>query len=134
MGISIAGGTAAAVSAISAIGGPVSLGIALAILSALSIFSLFSGGWRRTIAEKIVKEYRKQDTKNKVHKILDKFWDDTIDAFNAGADNLEKEYESQVNKLYCIVDSSSDDKIDKEIKKYNDLIELFNKLIISMSL
>ena len=134
MGISIAGGTAAAVSAISAIGGPVSLGIALAILAALSIFSLFSGGWRRTIAEKIVKEYRKQDTKNKVHKILDKFWDDTIDAFNAGADNLEKEYESQVNKLYCIVDSSSDDKIDKEIKKYNDLIELFNKLIISMSL
>lgn len=127
MGISIAGGTAAAVSTVSAIGGPVVLGIGLAILAGLSVFSLLKGGWKRNVAKKIVKEYEKQNTKVKIHKILDDFWDSTIEAFNIGADNLEKEYSYQINNLYIASNSSSDEDIQRNIEKYKELIEIFDK-------
>lgn len=98
LGISV-GGTAAAASAIAAIGGPVVLGIGLAVIAAISAAALFSGGWRKSIAKKIVASYSDARVLEKLQGNMNVFWNDTLKAFNLGADNLDAEWKKCMDTL-----------------------------------
>ncbi|KLU64453.1 GTP-binding protein EngB [Desulfosporosinus acididurans] len=102
VGISI-GGTAAAVSSVAAIGGPVVLGIALAIIAALSVFAIFSGGWEKSVAKKLVNAYDEQDALMRFKDCIETFWDQTEIAFSAAADSLENEWAGYVDNLSTMI-------------------------------
>lgn len=102
LGISV-GGTAAAVSAIAAIGGPIVLGIALAIVAAIAVFAIISGGWEKSVAKKIVATYDEKDCLMNFKKVIEDFWKDTEIAFNTSADSLENEWKSYVKNLEDMV-------------------------------
>ena len=98
LGISV-GGTAAATSAVAAIGGPVVIGIALSILAAVTAFSIFSGGWKKSFAKKLVSSCSDERVLDKLRDSINTYWTDTEKAFNASADNLDKEWKHHLETL-----------------------------------
>ena len=98
IGISV-GGTAAAVSTVAAIGGPVVLGIAIAVVAALGVFGIFSGGWKKRVAKKLKNAYEEQDALLKYNNCIDEFWEDTEVAFIAATEKMEEEWQTYVNDL-----------------------------------
>ena len=127
LGISV-GGTAAAASAIAAIGGPIVLGIALAIIAAISVFAIFSGGWEKSIAKKIVAEYDKNNCLLKFKDVIDGYWKDTEIAFNASADKLESDWKKYVNDLSGLVNNYDIEEIQRKIETAKDLKSFFENI------
>ena len=98
LGISIAGGTATATAFVASIGGPITLGIAAAILVGLAIWGIFSGSsWKKKIAEKIIKEFNKNIYK--YDNAITQYWSDTESGFNVAKDKMEEEWQNYINNL-----------------------------------
>lgn len=127
LGISV-GGTAAAASAIAAIGGPVVLGIALAVIASLAAFAIFSGGWEKSLAKKLVKAYDDQDALMKYKKAINSFWEDTQKAFGAAADNMEKEWEDYVKNLRGMIENYDVDDIMRRINVAREIKGFFTNI------
>ncbi len=98
LGISIAGGTATATAFVASIGGPITLGIAAAILVGLAIWGIFSGSnWKRKIAKKIIKEFNKNIYK--YDNAITQYWSDTESGFNVAKDKMEEEWQNYITNL-----------------------------------
>lgn len=121
LGISVAGGTAGAATLVSALGGPVTLGIALAVIVSISVFALASGGWQKSIAKKMVKEYKNQNALDKFIIEIDKFWNETEVAFNTAASHLEEEWKKYIDDLSEMVNSYSIEEIERSITNANKM-------------
>jgi transcriptional regulator with XRE-family HTH domain/GTPase SAR1 family protein len=133
VGISVAGGTAGAASFVAALGGPVTLGIALAVIVGLSVFAFASGGWQKSIAKKIVKEYGKQNALQKFTMQINKFWDDTLSEFETAADHLDVEWEQKLAKLVHEIDSYSSEDIEASIFKAKKIIDFLDSIPLNDS-
>lgn len=98
LGISV-GGTAAAAAFVSSIGGPVTIGISLAIIAAIAVFGVFTGTWKPRIAKKLIKVYKEKGVCNEYCNAIEKYWDDTRDALEECMKSLlnqvQKHYEEQ---------------------------------------
>lgn len=127
LGISV-GGTAAAASAIAAIGGPVVLGIALAVIVALAAFAIFSGGWEKSLGKKLVKAYDDQDALMKYKKVINSFWEDTQKAFDASSDNMEKEWGDYVDNLRGMIENYDVDDIVRRINAAREIKGFFTNI------
>ncbi len=104
------GGTAAAISAVSAIGGPVTIAIGLAVAAALTLFLALGGTWKRSIGNKIVKQYEKADALGTYLKSVNKFWDDTKEAFILGCDNIVKEWDETSEKIRTLIENKNNER------------------------
>ncbi|MCR5626508.1 MAG: dynamin family protein [Lachnospiraceae bacterium] len=101
LGISL-GGTSAVASVIAAIGGPVTIGIGLAVLGALAVFKITNDNWQERLAGDLIKSYEKQNVKKKYINNIEKFWDDTtvsMDTCLESLDNNLLDYYHRMNKL-----------------------------------
>jgi tellurite resistance protein len=127
LGISV-GGTAAAASAVAAIGGPVVIGIALAVIAALAAFAIFSGGWEKSLAKKLVNAYDDQDALMKYKKAINSFWEDTQKAFDASSDNMEKEWEDYVENMRGIIENYDVDDIMKRLNVAREIKNFFTNI------
>ncbi len=127
LGISV-GGTAAAAAATAAIGGPIVLGIALAIIAAIAIFAIFSGGWEKSIAKKIVTEYDKNNCLLKLKDVSDGYWKDTEIAFNASADKLESDWNEYVKNLSELINNYDIGEIQRKIELAKDVKSFFENI------
>lgn len=87
IGISV-GGTAAAVTAVSAIGGPITLVIGLTIATSLIAFSLSGIGWKKSLSKRIIKLYEKEKVIGNYQQALNDFWKETELAFSLGVENI----------------------------------------------
>ena len=124
------GGTAAAISTVAAFGGPVAWGLALATVFGLAIFGIMGGGWKKQFAQSICKEMDKRNALADFKSANDKFWDDTLIAFNAGANEIEKSWEAQTQDLYYRVSNYDVNRINESIK----LAEEFKQIIENIPL
>lgn len=120
LGISV-GGTAAATSAVAAIGGPIVLGIALALIAALSVFAIFSGGWKKSVAKKLVSACEGEKVLSKLMDSICKFWDDTQVAFDASADHLNEEWKKYVESLRELLNGYDVDELTAKIHSANEV-------------
>lgn len=131
LGISV-GGTAAAISAISTIGGPVVIAVALAVLIAVAIYSIVVN-WEVGIAKKIIKEYDKQNVLEKYKVAIAKYWDDTQVAFISSSDNMEKEYKEYLETLKNEINKTNDEELKQKIEMEEKKINLYNQLINNLT-
>lgn len=76
LGISI-GSTAAVNAAIAAIGGPVTIGIAISLLAAIGAWAIFTGTWKKRLAKKFVETYRKENVFENCCDYIKEHWDTT---------------------------------------------------------
>ena len=131
IGISV-GGTSAAVAAIAAIGGPVVLMIGLAVLSGIFAFLLFSGGWKKNIAKKIIEQYDKGKVLLKYKEYISIYWRDTKDAFIKCAEKLDNEYIIYLNLLREEIYYANDDELTNKIELEESKLSIFKKIIAEL--
>lgn len=134
LGIGVAGGTAGAATAISSLGGPVTLGIVLSVIVSLSVFSLASGSWRKGVAKKIIKEYEKQEALNQFTEAIDIFWNDTEKEFTVAADYMEKQWETKLNDLIGEAESFNKEEIESNILHCKNLMQVLDQKLNSLPL
>lgn len=127
MGISI-GGTAAGISAISLIGGPVVVAIGIATLIALAISLIFGSSWEERFAKNIIKEYDKKDGLGQFKKTIEKYWTDTKSAFIKAVNNLRDSYVEYLDDLGEKT-KIDDTQIINQIKNESTKLEFISKLL-----
>lgn len=127
LGISIGGGTAAVISFVATIGGPLTLGIALSVALASLIFGLFGEAWQSRLAKQLVKCFEEQDVCGKLLRENKQYWQDTATAFEKGAEALETASKDNIEHLRELVspDTDSRERIEEIIKKLEVLQNFF---------
>lgn len=125
IGISL-GGTATVAAFVASIGGPIVLGVAIALIAAVSMFGILTGNWRNRLAKKLIKAYSDKCFKNQCIASIEKYWDDTKIALDACMDSLNTEtmdyYDNKVE-----ISALSDDRL----VKINDAFKiLYNHIIM----
>ncbi len=113
MGIHI-GGTAAVISSVSALGGPIVLGIAIASVAMVSAILLLGGSWKKVIGNKVVNQYKKNNVKDKLLDISAQFWDETLIAFQKGVDNIEAEWQKKMGDYKRKVENYNEESLEAE--------------------
>jgi len=96
LGISV-GGSAALVSLVAALGGPMVVGVALAVVVGWVISAFFGESWQRRLAKKVVQALEEKKVRQKFAEGVDKFWRDTETAFTSAAEAVEAEYQRRID-------------------------------------
>lgn len=129
LGISV-GGTASAITFVSSIGGPITIGIGIAILAGLAIFALVSGGWQKQVAKKIVKTFEEEGVLGTYIKEIEKYWDETNIAFHKCADKMEEETSKHIELAIELARKENQIKKGFRLKAYEKMFELFKSIPI----
>jgi len=98
LGIST-GGVAVWVSAVATIGGPVTVAAGIVVIAAIAGYGLIRGNWQDQLARKISDHLRKEGYVDRYLEALDEYWDETAEAFRAGADRTEQEWKQNLENL-----------------------------------
>jgi len=127
LGISISGGTAAAISFVASIGGPVILAIAMSLLTVAAVFGIANGNWKKRIAKTIMKQF-KENYYSEYTNFIDQFWNNTMKEFNEAKNSLEigwKNYLEKVRKQLSI-----DPKVlSKYLKEVQKMKQFFSNIL-----
>ncbi len=123
------GGTAAAISAVSALGGPVVFGITASVLAGVTALLALGGTWKKSIGKKIVKQYTDNNVLNKLTKASNDYWEQTKTAFTKGANSIMHEWQINFNAAKEAVDTVNNFSINSEIKKLQDILRIIDGLI-----
>lgn len=98
--IGIFGGLPGIMGGIAAIGGPVTLGIALTAIIGISIYGIMNANaWKEKIADAIRKSFEKNDAKSKFNDEIIKYWESTMMSFEAAVDELENEWRKHLENM-----------------------------------
>lgn len=124
IGISL-GGAGTVMSAVSAIGGPITLGIAAALLVGFGTYSLFGDSWQTKLAKKIHKELIENKVEEKFLTGVTKFWNDTKDSFKEAARITERDYLDELDRLRTLAFSSEKETIEQELKLAKEIFNFF---------
>lgn len=118
LGISIGGGTAAVISFVAAIGGPIVLGLGLAAALAFSVWNLFGESWQKRLAKETIRYFEKHCIPEKLTDGIDQFWQDTTNTFEIGANAVESDWKKYIEHLREITSptTESKDRIEEIIK------------------
>ena len=122
------GGTAAAVSAVSAIGGPVVLGVTIAVIAALTSILALGGTWKKLIGNRLVKQYQEKRVLNSLVRTSDQFWTDTTTAFRNGVEQIDKEWKSKIRDLKRKLAEQDPEVLEKEILSAEMIIDFLASL------
>lgn len=116
IGISISGGTATAVSLVAVLGGPVTVGIGIAIAVGGFFAWLAGASWQNKMAKKIIELFKERNFADNLIQNINKYWQDTIVSFQDASKKTEQEFR---NKILALEKSIiSDDDILKQRKEY----------------
>lgn len=106
IGISV-GGTASAISLVSALGGPIAIMLGLAVLVAMSIYALFGSSWQSRLAKKICETLSEKKFLETLTKHTEKYWDDTRQGFQNGMAATEAAFQENLSNLRKLVNATS---------------------------
>ncbi|UIJ38696.1 dynamin family protein [Desulfobaculum bizertense] len=120
--LGLVGSVTSVTSFVSAIGGPITIGIFLAALIGLSIFGI-SSSWQTSLAKKVAKELNKGKPKPKILNYIEKFWDNTHKAISMGLNNLQHETERHIKTMNQDIKSEyTPDELNKAISDMNQIL------------
>lgn len=128
LGIGV-GGTAAAISTVAALGGPVVLGIASAALVTLSLLGLSSINWKKRVAKKIIESYKEQNVKQKYNDAIRSYWKDTETAFLKGSEEVEKRWKENLKNRQKQIDETDDKALKDSRYKVYELKYVIDSII-----
>jgi transcriptional regulator with XRE-family HTH domain len=99
LGISFAGGGAGATALVAALGGPVTIGVAIALTVGLMVYQVFGRSWQARLAEKIAGHLKGEEVLEEFGAQLDCLWDETLSAFMRAADETEAAFDGHIRRL-----------------------------------
>jgi len=97
--LGLVGSVTTVTSFVAAIGGPITIGIALAASIGYIIYRLAGGSWQKSLAKKVAEAIRKENVWGKVEKPISDFWGNTEKAISAGLDELIAQTDIYISKL-----------------------------------
>ena len=99
LGVSFAGGAAGAAALVAALGGPVTIGVTIALVVGFAAYQVFGRSWQSRLAEKIAAHSESEKLIEEFGSQLDRLWDETIKAFAAAADETQTAFDSHIKRL-----------------------------------
>lgn len=127
LGISV-GGTAAAASFVALIGGPITIGIALALGVFAIVTSLFGDGWKKRLAKEVVKTLEKEKVINSYSDAITKFWSDSKIGLNEVVEEILHKIEEHLENLKTIIETNDPKTIEDMIILNKGLEDFFGQL------
>lgn len=124
VGISV-GGTASVATALSILGGPITIAAGIAILTAAIAASIFGDSWQTKLAKKIHKSMRSNNIEEQMIKGLNHFWDETENAFKQAAEVTEEDFKRKLVSLEKIATSTEVDVLKRHLSAASDLRDFF---------
>ena len=127
LGFSFAGGAGGAAALVSALGGPITLAISLALaVGALSSW-LFGDSWERRLAKKIKTVFEEEENITKIEDGIETFWEETLFAFQQGAENLNKQYKNHIKDMKDAFGGSQEnlEALEKRLERYEEIKSFF---------
>ncbi len=99
LGIGIAGGTATGVSIVSALGGPVGIGIGIALTAGILAWQVFGRSWQSRLVAELEKQITTKNVLGEIWVRCEHFWNDSLHAFNKAIGATEAEYAQHLARL-----------------------------------
>ena len=99
LGIGIAGGTATGVSIVSALGGPVGIGIGIALTAGILAWQVFGRSWQSRLVAELEKQLTAKNVLGEVWVRCEHFWDDSLRAFERAIEATETQYAQHLSRL-----------------------------------
>lgn len=119
------GGTSAAISFIAALGGPITIAVALSAFVAIIAGSFFGDSWQKKLAKKILESVLENDVESKILSSTNKYWDDTKTAFIKAVSETESVYKSRIESLHTMAFSTNRESLEKELKYAKEIRSFF---------
>lgn len=123
IGIGVGGG-AAAVGAVAAIGGPITITVGLGALAAAAAYALLGPSWVSKLARQIEQHFKRKVLPELARR-TDQFWDDTRKAFDAGADAVEQRFQAHLDELRHLLSTTTDQEIGAKIEALRECRDFF---------
>ncbi len=110
IGISV-GGVGSAASFIAAIGGPITIFIAIGAIVGFVVKAIFGESWKSRLAKQVVKHLNEDGYYNRIiNEYIEPYWRNTQSFLDECVDSLEKDYQAEIKK------------IEDDLKDYNELL------------
>ena len=94
-----AAGAAGVTSVVATLGGPVTLALTIAVGVGALVWRIFADNWRSRLAKKIRELFVEERVLSTLEGAVRKFWDETLEAFQKGADSLDEQYKNHIKEL-----------------------------------
>lgn len=124
IGVSV-GGAGTVMSFVSAIGGPITLGIAAGVLIALAAYSIFGDSWQLKLAKKINDNLTKESVREKMKSGINNMWLSTSSAFDEAIKSTEEEYQKYLKSLEKMAFSTNSEDVEKELVTAKETRDFF---------
>ena len=79
--------------------GPLGIMIGALLFAGMGIAKLLGFTWEKNVAKKLVAQYEKNKVSDKYREAMNKYWDDTSNAFDKAVIGLNKQWDDYVSKL-----------------------------------
>ena len=106
--------------------GPIGIVIGLLIAGGLGL--VFGGGWKKSVAEKIVAHFDENDFSEKFRDGIRQYWQQTEEAFDKAAAELDNEWDTYVRNLRDTVNDYDIQEIQHRIASLNYLSDFFKNI------
>ena len=104
-----------------------SIGIVIGLLIAGGLGLVFGGGWEKSVAEKIVAHFDENDFSEKFRDRIRQYWQQTEEAFDKAAAELDNEWDTYVRNLRDTVNGYDIQEIQHRIASLNYLSDFFQE-------
>ncbi|WP_320151461.1 dynamin family protein [uncultured Tolumonas sp.] len=86
-------------SLVAALGGPITIGIAIAVAIGYIVYRITGGSWQDALAKKVIEAFENEDVVIKLHSEIEKFWNSTETAMTKGLKELTVETDNFIEKM-----------------------------------
>lgn len=122
--LGLVGSVTTVTSFVAAIGGPITIGIALAAAIGYLIYRLVGGSWQNSLAKKASEAIRKESVLDDIEKAITQYWNNTSKAINAGLDELIIKTDEYIENL------KADAKVEYDIDEVGTCVSLIDHTLL----
>ena len=105
--------------------GPIGIMVGALIFAGMGIAKLLGFTWEKNVAKKLVSQYEKNKVSDKYREAMNKYWDDTTNAFNKSVIELNKQWDDYVSRLREMVTTYNLDEINSNIVSLRNIQDFF---------
>ena len=124
------GGTAGVISLISALGGPITLALGVAVAVGALVMRFFGDSWQRRLAKKIKELFDEEDVLPTIEGTVKSFWEETRNAFRSAAKSLDDRCINHLKELEVAFADRQEDiqKLEERLRRYEEIKNFFSAI------
>lgn len=108
--------------------GPIGIAAGALISAALGVMKLFNGGWEKSVAKKLVSAFEEKGVSDKYRQAIREYWEQTENAFDQAAEQLDQKWNVYVDQLQNTVDSYDIEQIESSISAAKNIQNFFENI------